>query len=114
MRDYGNDCKESEGRAEAEVQLPQTQPVQALRASARISAEVRHLPSVFPWIGAQGRDPWRCEVELVEDSSQLIVRSRSYELRTVNLELGREPRTFPLVLLIEGETGSERGMKEKE
>src|SRR6185437_14962141 len=64
-RIYGNYCKESERRAEAEVQLPQTQPVQALRTSAGIPAEVRNLPPVFPRIGAQGRDPGRREVELV-------------------------------------------------
>jgi hypothetical protein len=64
-RIYGNHCKESKGRAEAEVQLPQAQPVPALRAAARISAEVRCLPFVFPGTGAQGRDTRCCEVELV-------------------------------------------------
>jgi len=65
LRFYGNDCKESERRAEAEVQLPQAQPVQALRAAARVSAQVRHVPSMLPRPGAQGRDSGRGEVELV-------------------------------------------------
>jgi len=36
--EYGNYSKESERRAEAEVQLPQTQPVPALRKAERFSA----------------------------------------------------------------------------
>jgi hypothetical protein len=38
LRIYGNHCKESERRAEAEVQLPQTQPLPAVRTSAGIPA----------------------------------------------------------------------------
>jgi hypothetical protein len=66
--DYGNDCKESERRAEAEVQQPQTQPVPTVRAAARLSAQVRYLPFVFPGAGAQRRDSGREQVELVRTS----------------------------------------------
>jgi hypothetical protein len=70
---YGNYCKKGERRAEAEVQLPQAQPVPALRKTARVSAQVWRVPLVFPVAGAQGRDPWRREVELVKE--QLSVNS---------------------------------------
>ena len=65
LRIYGNHCKKGERRAEAEVQLPQAQPVPALRAAARVPAQVRRLPLVFPRAGAQGRDSRRRQVELV-------------------------------------------------
>ena len=76
-RIHGNYCKTGERRAEAEVQLPQAQPVQAVRAAARISAQVRHLPFVLPGTGSEGRDSGCCEVELVErqgsgNSGQLV------------------------------------------
>jgi hypothetical protein len=66
LRIYGNYCKKGEGRAEAEVQLPQAQPVPTVWAAARVSAQVRRLPPVFPGTGAEGRDSRRREVELVE------------------------------------------------
>jgi hypothetical protein len=65
MRFYGNNCKKSERRAEAEIQQPQAQSVPTLRAAAWILAQVRRLPFVFPRVGAQGRDSRRREVELV-------------------------------------------------
>jgi hypothetical protein len=65
---YGNYCKKGEGRAEAEVQLPQAQPVPTVRAAARVSAQIRRLPPVFQGIGAEGRDSRRREVELVKNS----------------------------------------------
>ena len=78
--DYGNYCKESERRAEAEVQQPQAQPVPALRKAERFSAQVWRVPSVLPDAGAQGGNPRRREVELVRtqdqgtvDSDQLIL-----------------------------------------
>jgi hypothetical protein len=65
MRIYGNYSKTGERRAEAEVQLPQAQSVPTLREAARLSAQVRYLPPVFPGFGAQGRNSRRREVELV-------------------------------------------------
>ena len=43
----------------------QAQPLQALRTSTRLSAQIRHLPAVFPGIGAAGRDSGGFEVVLV-------------------------------------------------
>jgi hypothetical protein len=61
----GNDCKTSERRAEAEVQQPQAQPMPAVWAATRLSAQVRHLPFVFPVACTQGRDSGRKQIELV-------------------------------------------------
>ena len=71
-RIYGNHCKKGERRAEAEVQLPQAQPVPALRAAARFPAQVRRLPLVFPCAGAQGRDSRRRQVELVVSEFSVV------------------------------------------
>ena len=89
-RVYGNYCKKGEGRAEAEVQLPQAQPVPTVRAAARVSAQVWRLPSVFPGASAKGRDSRRREVELV---SKTVV---SDQLSVVSLfldELAAEAKT---------------------
>jgi hypothetical protein len=89
-RFYGNDCKKSEGRAEAEVFKPQAQPLQAVRAAAGLLAQVRNLPFVLPGARAEGRDSRGQQVELVGEQfkvrgSQFTDRQTesSDELRTV-------------------------------
>jgi hypothetical protein len=44
-----------------------------VRAAAGISAQVRHLPFVFPVARAQGRDSGCKQIELVEDRDQVSV-----------------------------------------
>ena len=39
-------------------------------------AQVRRLPSVLPWPGAQGRDPGRCEIELVNGPRASVLCSQ--------------------------------------
>jgi hypothetical protein len=53
-RFYGNDCKKSEGRAEAEVQQPQAQSMPAVRAAEGFSAQVWHLSLMFSESGLEG------------------------------------------------------------
>src|SRR5215469_11046348 len=84
LRNHVNHCKECERRAEAEVQLPQAQPVQALRPSPRLPAQVRRLPSVLPRPGAQGRNPGRRQVELVEKQFTVHSANNNCELRAKN------------------------------
>ena len=50
---------------EAQVFHAQAQPLQALRTSARFSAQVRHMPLVLPAAGAAGGDPRGFEVVVV-------------------------------------------------
>src|SRR5208283_2047305 len=90
---YGNYCKTSEGRAEAEVFEPQAQSLPTVRAAAGFPAQVRRMPFVFPCIGAQGRDSRRHQVELVArqlsvDSGQWSVGScRSRPLSQIRARL---------------------------
>jgi hypothetical protein len=96
-RIHGNHCKKSERRAEAEVQLPQAQPVPTLRAAARVSAQVWRLPLVFPRTGAQGRDPRRRQVKLVATevhSSQFEVHSETQKRQLVTE--GLETKNYEL------------------
>jgi hypothetical protein len=72
LRFYGNYCKTSKGRAEAEVQQPQAQSMPALRAAAGFPAQVRRLPFVFPGARAEGRDTWSQQVELVKRQLSVI------------------------------------------
>src|ERR1019366_1386934 len=87
MRVYGNHCKKGERRAEAEVQLPQAQPVPTVRAAARFFAQVWRLPLVFPGAAAQGGDSRRPQVELVEKPvnseqwSVLLLLERTAEVK---------------------------------
>ncbi len=65
------DCDGSEGndreeQAEAEVQRAAAQPLPAVRPLARISAQVRLLPDLFPRSGAQRVHPGRPQGKLVE------------------------------------------------
>jgi len=62
---YGNDSKTSKGPEETQVFVPQAQPLQYLRTSARLPAQVRHLPAVLPRTGVEGRDSWGLQVVLV-------------------------------------------------
>jgi hypothetical protein len=71
---FGHNSKKSEGREEAEVLVAQAQPLQDLRAATGFFTEVRHLPSVFPWPGAAGRDSRCFEVVLVGKSSLVVGR----------------------------------------
>ena len=76
-KDYGDDSETGKrrswsapgcrGREEAEVFDAQAQPLQVLRTSARVSAQVWHLPLVLPPARAARRDSRGFEVELVVD-----------------------------------------------
>jgi hypothetical protein len=104
-RKYGNDCKESEGREEAEVQEPAAQPLPAVRTAAGVPAQVWGLPAVLPRAGAEGRDPWGGEVQLVGRTRSSDTRLRA---QTTSSTEGREAEgqeTFPLVLCWLGRTG---------
>ena len=57
-----------EATQNAKILDPAAQSLQDLRTSARVPAQVRHLPSVLPLAGAEGRDSWSFEVVLVEAS----------------------------------------------
>src|SRR5882672_276295 len=61
----GNYRKTRERQKEAEVFQPPAQPLQSLRASTGVPAQVRHLPLVLPLARAQGRNSRRHEVVLV-------------------------------------------------
>ena len=50
---------------DAEVQVPPPQPLLALRAAARLSAQVRAVPAVLPPARAERRDSRRDQGELV-------------------------------------------------
>jgi hypothetical protein len=75
-RFHGHNSKTSEGRheffdeagqrKEAQVLFAQAQPLPHLRTSTRVSAQVRHLPAVFPRAGAAGRNSRGFEVILVD------------------------------------------------
>ena len=70
--DYGNHCKARQRRKEAEVQVPPAQPLPALRSSARVPPQVRRLPSLLPFSGAQGRNPGRREVVAGKQPAQVF------------------------------------------
>ena len=53
----------------------ETQPLPAVRSSARVHAQVRHVPPVLPRSGAQGRDAGRHQVELVRTLAHVDDRS---------------------------------------
>ena len=57
--------------AQAEVRCAATQPVSAVRTSARVPAEVRSLPDLFPGEVAPRRDSRCPQVELVGGCRQL-------------------------------------------
>src|ERR1700746_3258833 len=69
---HGYYRKASKGRKEAQVLFAQAQPLQDLRTSARLPAQVRHLPALLPRVGTAGRDSRSFEVVLVKQS--LVVR----------------------------------------
>src|SRR5438128_12595996 len=52
-------------RTEAQVLHAQAQPLQAVRTAARLFAQIRHLRSVFPRVGAARSDPWSFKAVLV-------------------------------------------------
>ena len=51
--------------ASGQVLHPTLQPLQDLRPSPRLPAQLRHLPYLLPRAGLQGRDPRREESQLV-------------------------------------------------
>ena len=68
---HGHDCKDRQGSEDAEVQGPAEKPLQALRAAACVSAEVRALPAVLPQAGARGRHRRGDQEQLVRKPSAL-------------------------------------------
>jgi hypothetical protein len=74
---FGDNSKESQRRKEAQVLRAQAQPLQDLRTPARLSAEVRRMPLMFPRPGAARRDTRGFEVVLVG----IVVRHRSFVVR---------------------------------
>src|ERR1022692_4171326 len=61
----GEDIQYCQGEQEVQIPGPAAQSLSYLRTSARLSAQVRYLPSVLPWPGPEGRDSRGHEVELV-------------------------------------------------
>lgn len=65
-RYHGKKIAGSQGQASAEIQGKAVQPVQYLRTTAGLPAQVRHVPDLFPAAGFAGRGSRRYEVKLVE------------------------------------------------
>ena len=63
---YGKEIIDSEGRSETEVFVSCVHPMQALRETTRLLAQVQLVSHLFSRIGAAGTDPRRREVELVK------------------------------------------------
>src|ERR1700678_1473363 len=57
---YGTNRTIRKAEENAEVQGPLAQPLQDLRTPARVSAQVRDVPHLFPRLCAEGRNP-RCD-----------------------------------------------------
>jgi hypothetical protein len=57
---------DSESEKAAEIQGEGIFQVQQVRTPARVSAQVRRLPHLFPRARARGEDPRRHEIELVD------------------------------------------------
>src|ERR1700758_5090025 len=80
-KQFGNDSKTSERRRrvtpgqaeETEIFHAQAQPLQVLRTSARVPAQVRHLPLVLPPARAARGDSRGFEVVLVTRHQSLVV-----------------------------------------
>jgi hypothetical protein len=51
---YGYNSEDRQDEQETQVFDPASQPLQHLRPSARVSAQVRFVPAVLPRTGAQG------------------------------------------------------------
>ena len=52
--EHGHDCERSQRSKNAEVQDPAAQPLQPVRPSPRLHAQVRALPPLLPQAGARG------------------------------------------------------------
>ena len=68
---YGYDCKDRQGSQDAEVQDPPPQPLPAVRAAARLHAEVRDVPPLLPQVRARGRHHGSDEEQLVNPKTQI-------------------------------------------
>ena len=65
-------AKDRERREEAEVRRAAPQPLQAVRPSAGVHAQVRAVPSVLPQAGARRRRRRRDEEQLVGRAAQVV------------------------------------------
>ena len=67
-RDRGHDRQEGSREEDAEVRGAPSQPLPPLRPAARLHAQVRHVPTLLPGAGADGRCRRRHQEQLVEGS----------------------------------------------
>jgi len=59
---YGKEIINRESESQAEVFVPRLHPLQEVRPSARLSAQVSSLPDLFSRVGAGRTDSRRCEI----------------------------------------------------
>src|SRR5436305_10853374 len=72
---HGKNLDDRQSGAEAEVQVPQSQSLQTVRTSARVSAEVSALPHLLPAAFARRLHPGNHEGELVAPAQRLTRNS---------------------------------------
>lgn len=62
----GQEVDDRQVAADAKVQGPGAQSLQALRSPSSIYPEVRDVSYLLPQVGIGGRSPWCREIKLVE------------------------------------------------